>query len=49
MRVMRKPVEAPATAVTAEQVIRRRPEVVAEVKRTAWKKSGLDELGVRNV
>ena len=30
----------PATAVTAEQMTRRSPEVVADVSRTAWKKSG---------
>lgn len=35
--VIRKPVQVPAVAVTAEAVTRRSPEVVAEVRRTPWK------------
>jgi hypothetical protein len=37
---MRKPVAVPVRDEAREQVMRRRPEVVAEVRRTAWKKRG---------
>jgi hypothetical protein len=39
--VIRKPVAVPATEATAEETTRRKPEVVAVVRRTPWKKSGL--------
>jgi len=41
VEVIRKPVAVPVVEATAEQMIRRRPEVVAEVRRTPWKKRGL--------
>jgi hypothetical protein len=40
---MRKPVAAPAVEATPEERTRRKPEVVAEVRRTPWKKRGLGE------
>ena len=39
--VIRKPVAVPAMEATAEEMTRRRPEVVAVVRRTPWKKRGL--------
>jgi hypothetical protein len=42
---MRKPVAVPAREATAEETTRRRPEVVAVVRRTPWKKSGLGRWG----
>ena len=42
VRAIRKPVAVPVIEVTREQVIRRRPEFVAVVRRTAWKNSGLE-------
>ena len=33
--------------LTAEQIIRRRPEVVADVRRTPWKKRGLGRVSER--
>lgn len=41
VEVIRKPVAVPVVEETAEQIIRRRPEVVADVRRTPWKKRGL--------
>lgn len=41
--VMRKPVAVPVVEETAEQMMRRRPEVVAVVRRTPWKNSGLGQ------
>ena len=40
VEVIRKPVAVPVAELTAEQIIRRRPEVVADVRRTPWKKRG---------
>lgn len=41
---MRKPVAAPAVEAAAEEKISRKPEVVALVSRTPWKKRGLEGL-----
>lgn len=41
VRVTKRPVVAPAVEDTREQVRRRRPEVVADDRRTPWKKRGL--------
>jgi hypothetical protein len=41
---MRKPVAAPAAEAAAEETTRRKPEVVAVVSRTPWKKRGLEGL-----
>ena len=38
---MRKPVETPAMVADAEGMIRRRPESVADSRRTAWKYKGI--------
>ncbi len=46
VEVMRKPVAAPAMEEMAEETTRRRPEVVAVVRRTAWKKRGLNHIRV---
>jgi hypothetical protein len=43
---MRKPVAVPVAEATAEETTRRKPEVVAVVRRTPWKNRGLD--GVRH-
>lgn len=44
-QVMAKPVSAPATEATALGTTRRRPESVAEERRTAWKYRGLHRQG----
>jgi hypothetical protein len=38
---IRNPVMVPVTLATAVGTTRYRPDVVADVRRTAWKKSGL--------
>jgi hypothetical protein len=38
---MAKPVQVPTTAEESEGIMRRRPEDVADSRRTAWKKMGM--------